>query len=222
MRCPPATSWGMVIALYHKFCSDMTHRYCIPGKNGTLEPGRRFFNFVWYENCPDADSRFEAIMTDSEGKRHRNTLPVGKMRPEVWAKQVQYAATHMIPPLREIVEKTTEPFISTINDAAAPRASFLNGRVLLAGEALILNRPHTGISFNQSASRCLSLEKALVGEISIQQWEKQVMREGRRAQLLAIAYGCFYQFGRLSFLLAMFHYLTFVLYQRIRSVLPFF
>ena len=160
-------------------------------------------------------------MTDTEGKTHRNTLPVGKMRPEVWAKKVEYATTHMIPPLREIVEKTREPFISTINDCAAPCASFLDERVLLVGEALFLNRPHTGISFNQSASHCLLLEKALTGEISTKQWEKQVMYEGRKAQLLAIAYGCFFQYGKPRFLIAIVHYFIFIFFRRLMNMLPF-
>ena len=213
---------GYGLQLSSLFSADRARRYSIPGRNGALELGQRSFNFIWYDNCPGTDARFEAIMTDAEGHTRRNTLPAGKMDPKVWAKQVEYAATHMIPPFREIVEKTREPFISTINDSAAPCASFLDDKVLLVGEALILNRPHTGISFNQSASHCLLLKKALNGEISIQQWARRVMYEGRKAQLLAIANGYYFQFGKLWFLVAMIRYFALIVSQRVRNALCFY
>ncbi|THZ68812.1 FAD/NAD(P)-binding domain-containing protein [Aureobasidium pullulans] len=40
--------------------------YAIPGHDGSLEPGNRILNFVWYHNCPD-DFEFQEVMTDISG-----------------------------------------------------------------------------------------------------------------------------------------------------------
>ena len=177
----------------------------MPGVNGTLETGKRLFNFVWYFNCPASSSDFKENMTDIDGHLHRSTLPIGKMQPEVWSRHKAYAAQVLTPPFLELVNKTTQPFISTINDCAAPQASFFDGRLLLVGEALTLLRPHTGLSFNHAAVSCLLLEKVLKAEIDIVQWQREVLRYREKTMLLSIVVGCYLQFGLLSrsFLFAM-------------------
>lgn len=90
-------------------------------------------------------------MTDVDGHRHRNALPIGKMRLEPWAKQNMHAGEVLTPPFLELVNKTTEPFMSTVNDSAATKATFFDAKVVLVGEALTLLRPHTGMSFNHAA-----------------------------------------------------------------------
>ena len=107
----------------------------MPGVNGALETGKRLFNFVWYFNCPASSSEFKENMTDIGDHLHRSTLPVGKMRPEVWSRQKAYAARVLTPPFLELVNKTTQHFISTVNDCAAPQASWFDGRILVVGEA---------------------------------------------------------------------------------------
>ena len=137
-------------------------------------------------------------MTDIDGHRHCNTLPAGKMQPEVWAKQKAHAAEVLTPPFLELINKTTEPFISTVNDCAAPRASFLDGKLLLVGEALTLLRPHTGMSFNHAAMSYLLLQKVMRGEIDVKQWEAELLRYREKTMLLAIVVGCYFQGGVLS------------------------
>ncbi|MCJ1429272.1 hypothetical protein MMC29_007185 [Sticta canariensis] len=56
--------------------------YTIPGKADSLELGERWLNFVWYYNCPETSKEFADIMTDSDGHRHRTTLPPGKIGAE--------------------------------------------------------------------------------------------------------------------------------------------
>ena len=187
----------------------------MPGVNGVLETGKRLFNFVWYFNCPASSSEFKENMTDIDGHLHRSTLPIGKMRPEVWARHKAYAAQVLTPPFLELVNKTTQPFISTVDDCAAPRVSFFDSRVILAGESLTLLRPHTGSSFNHAAISCLLLEKVLKAEIDIAEWEREVLRYREKTMLLAIVVGCYLQFGLLSrsFLLAMVKYVSALLKQ---------
>ena len=137
-------------------------------------------------------------MTDTDGHLHRNTLPVGKMRPAVWMRVQTLAKELLNAPFLELVNKTSKPFVSSVSDCAAPRALFYDDRLLLVGEALTLYRPHTGTNFNQSASDCLQLSRVLRGEITIQRWEEEILRSRMTARLMAIAYGEFYQSGPAS------------------------
>lgn len=172
--------------------------YVMPGTHGSLEPGERLLNYVWYTNCPASSLDFNESMTDIDGHTHRNTLPAGKMRPDVWAKQKAHAAEVLTPPFLELINQTMEPFISTVNDCTAPRASFFDGKILLVGEALTLLRPHTGMSFNHAAMSCLLLQKVMRGEINVKQWEEDLLRYREKTMLLAIMVGCYFQGGVLS------------------------
>ena len=134
-------------------------------------------------------------MTDNDGHRYRNTLPPGKMRPEIWHKQKSYAQSVLARPFAELVGKTTQPFISSVSDNIVPRASFFGGKLLLVGEALALFRPHIALSANQAAVDCLLLKKALEGEITMKEWERRALNYGARTRLLSILTGNWTQFG---------------------------
>ena len=51
--------------------------YTIPGPEGTLEKGQRLVNWVWYWNQREESDEYGDLMTDSDGARHRFTLPTG-------------------------------------------------------------------------------------------------------------------------------------------------
>ena len=144
-------------------------------------------------------------MTDVNGYTHRNTLPAGKMKPETWQKHKNRARHVLNPPFLELVNKTAEPFISTVNDCASTKASFFDGKLLLVGEALTLLHPHTGMSFNHATVYCLLLQKVLKGEMSMVQWEREVLRYAEKTRLFSACVGSRFQFGLLSstFLLSM-------------------
>ncbi|KAL6720040.1 hypothetical protein ACLMJK_001961 [Lecanora helva] len=180
--------------------------YTIPGPTGSLKPGERILNFVWYYNCPASSAEYASIMTDSDGHRHRNTLPPGKMRPEVWSKQKSYAQSELARPFAELVEKTTQPFISSVSDTIAPSASFFDGKLLLVGEALALFRPHIALSANQAAVDCLLLKKRLDGDITMKEWERRVLQYGARTRLLSIVSGNWTQFGGLKLVMSAIEY----------------
>ena len=123
--------------------------YLMPGEHGSLDPGSRLVNWVWYTDCPADSSRYAENLTDISGHQHRNFVPLGKMRPSVWEAQLQLASTSLSAPMLEVVRKTTNPAISVIHDYASPRAVFMDGRVLLVGDALALFRPHAALSFTK-------------------------------------------------------------------------
>ncbi|KAL8698343.1 MAG: hypothetical protein Q9201_006623 [Fulgogasparrea decipioides] len=102
--------------------------YIIPGPAGSLTPGSRSFNYIWYSALPTSSPTFKSILTDTSGHTHRNTLPMGAMRPEIWSAQVAYAEKHMCAPFAELVSRTTLPFVSTVRSRSASHATALGGK----------------------------------------------------------------------------------------------
>ncbi|MCJ1438710.1 hypothetical protein MMC27_008100 [Xylographa pallens] len=160
--------------------------YTIPGHDGSLEPGKRLLNYVWYWNCTEGSQGLEDILTDSDGNKHHNTIPMGKMREEVWAKQKDYAHKHMAPAFAELVNKTTQPFVATVREGSASRAAFFDGKVLLVGDALTTMRPHIASSTNQAAVNALLLEKVMKGDLTIAEWERQSLQYGEITALKSV------------------------------------
>lgn len=131
-------------------------------------------------------------MTDVDGHLHRSTVPPGKMRADVWARQCAYGNETLAPPFKELVNKITQPFITAVSDYAAPRASYFDGKLILVGDALALFRPHVGSSTNQCAMDCLLLEQVLEGRISLSEWERRVTLHANVTRLWSIAWGTYY------------------------------
>jgi 2-polyprenyl-6-methoxyphenol hydroxylase-like FAD-dependent oxidoreductase len=195
--------------------------YAIPGVNGTLEPGKRSCNVVWYTRLNRSSPEYTEALTDTDGVLHRSTIPKGKVQPKVWAKAVKSAASGMPSFCYEICSKAKEPFLSAINDCEAPRAVWHGGKVLLVGEALLLVRPHTGSSFDTAAFQVLQLRRALSDKHSLAQWEKNVLYNNRKVQQLTIAYGRFLIYGlfRPSFWLAVFNFLFTLLLAPLKNLI---
>ncbi|KAI1326781.1 hypothetical protein F5Y16DRAFT_374019 [Xylariaceae sp. FL0255] len=167
--------------------------YTIPGPDGSLEPGKRYFNFLWYTNeTPEA---LDEIMVDSEtGVRHHNIIPAGHVRPDIWEKRLEEA--HRVPltaPFLEIITKIKRPFIQRITDFRSPRAAFEDGKVLLVGDALALYRPHTAFSGTQAAFDALRVSDYVAGKITLREWEENVLRYAQLHSLQTTWWGSFYQ-----------------------------
>ena len=180
-------------------CTD-PQRYVIPGERGSLEPGQRALNYAWFYSMPESSPEYAAALTDIDGRRHRNTLPIGKMSPSVWGRQQEIAKRVLFAPHAELVRKTRQPFISSIRDCDVSKAAFFDGKLLLVGDAFTLFRPHFGASTNQGAMHALLLEKVLRGEINIQEWEQEVIEYARWMQALTNAVGGFFLYSWLGWL----------------------
>ena len=127
--------------------------YTIPGKNGALEQGNRLINWVWYDNYDDPSD----ILTDCDGRKHRWTVPRGKLHPQVWQNLQEQAHRHLPPQFAELVCITPSPFVQAISDVLAPQATYCDGRVVLVGDALAGFRPHTAGATSQAAFHGLLL-----------------------------------------------------------------
>ena len=192
----------------------------MPGKDGTLDAGSRDFNFVWYSKLDVASGALKTALTDSSGQEHHSTLPRGKMNPAVWNRQLEENEDHMLPAFREVCKKVREPFMSAVQDCAAPKARYYDDKILLVGDALLLVRPNTGTRFDTAAFQVLELEKAMKDQISLDMWETQVQRNNSKAELFALAYGRYFLYGPLrpSFIITLVRYVLFLITGSLRRL----
>ncbi|KAF2788524.1 FAD/NAD(P)-binding domain-containing protein [Melanomma pulvis-pyrius CBS 109.77] len=154
--------------------------YVIPGPHGSLQPGQRYLNFA----LADAET----------GHRHRNTVPSGRVREDVWIKQLQNAIeTPLPPPFLDVISQIRIPFIQVITEVSSPRVMFEEGKVLLIGDGLSLIRPHTAFSASQAAFHTLTLADCLAQGLDMLEWEKTVLRFGYLHNVQSWWFGNFYQ-----------------------------
>lgn len=168
--------------------------YLIPGKDGTLEPGKRFINFVYYKNTKprsmaDKSAEFRELMTDIDGKYHRITLPPGKISPVAWKKQCDIAREVLPPQFSELVCSTDKPFVQAITDVISPTNEFLDGRVILVGDALAGFRPHTVASTSQACFDAMILADMIEGTVGRLEWKKQTLGYARTIQARGVSMG---------------------------------
>ena len=168
--------------------------YLIPGENGTLEPGQRLINFVYYTNVPspsltDPSPEFRELMTDVDGQYHRITMPPGRTDPKAWEKQRKIATERLPPQFAEIVCGTKKPFIQAVTDAIAPTNEFMNGRVILIGDALAGFRPHTVASTSQACFDAMILADMIEGKVGKKEWKKETLGYARTIQKRGVDMG---------------------------------
>lgn len=157
-------------------------------------------------------------MTDSEGNTHRHTLPIGKMQSKVWANQRAAARSLLPAQLCDLIDQTTQPFISSISDIDISRPSFYDGKLLFVGDALVQFRPHVACSTNQAAVDALLVEKLLKGEIDLSTWERQVLDYAYVTRLRSITWGDWYQVGYGAFCFSKARHLMAVVWQSARNL----
>ncbi|KAI4241562.1 MAG: hypothetical protein L6R40_004542 [Gallowayella cf. fulva] len=182
--------------------------YLIPGDNGSMKPGERLLNYVWYCNYAANSPELSDLMTDTEGHRHRITMPIGKMRPDVFTRQKLHGERVLPAPYAEVVQKTAQPFVQCITDVSARKAVFFEGHLVLAGDALCTFRPHSASSTNQAALHALLLcstfssptpqptesnDRSQItskpNQLTFQAYESKVLQYARLTSLTSIAWG---------------------------------
>ncbi len=169
------------------FQARHTHILCylIPGANGSLMPGERRLNWVWYVNAAPGDE-LDRVLTDKDERRREFSVPPGFVSP-MMADWLRNQARLILPPLFvRLVEATPEPFVQTIHDLAVSRMAF--GRVCLTGDAAFVPRPHTAASTAKAAANALALADCLTdakGDVveALRQWEPGQLDYGKRLRI---------------------------------------
>jgi 2,6-dihydroxypyridine 3-monooxygenase len=182
------------------FQAPHTHILCylIPGPDGSLLPGQRRLNWVWYLNAAPGDE-LDQVLTDSSGRRRQFSVPQGMVSAEMTEHLLHQARTILPPIFRRLVEATPEPFVQTIHDLAVPQMAF--GRVCLTGDAAFVPRPHTAYSTAKATANAMSLVDALNESgndiaAAFEQWEPDQLAMGKRLRMLGQRLGNQSQFGK--------------------------
>ena len=128
--------------------------YLIPGPEGSVEPGRRRLNWVWYRHVA-AGPALDRVLTDRDGEAHRASVPPGALAREVRDDLVEDAARLLHPRFAALVAATAEPFVQAIADLAVERMVF--GRTCLLGDAAFVVRPHTAGATAKAAGDAIAL-----------------------------------------------------------------
>lgn len=156
--------------------------YPIPDVDGTVTPGERRLNWVWYRNVPEGEA-LDDLMTTRGGIRQAVGVPPGQVA-QHHVDDLRSAARDLPPPLAEIVAKTGEPFIQAIFDLEVPRMVF--GRVCLVGDAAFALRPHAAAGTAKAAEDAWQLSRAVGSgdddlDDRLRQWESAQLALGRLA-----------------------------------------
>jgi 2,6-dihydroxypyridine 3-monooxygenase len=154
--------------------------YAIPDADGSVTPGTRLVNFVWYRNYPEGGP-VESVMTDVRGEPRGATVPPGMVRPDYVA-EMHRSTDVLAPTLREVVLKAAEPFIQAIFDLESPRMAF--GRVCILGDAAFVARPHVAAGTAKACADAWALRDALRAtdgdvDAALTSWEPQQLELGR-------------------------------------------
>ncbi|KAI1153853.1 hypothetical protein F4825DRAFT_413540 [Nemania diffusa] len=163
--------------------------YLIPGKDGTVEPGKRLLNFVYYTNFPEGSDELEEIMTDCNGRRRAITMPPGKTDLRAWEKQRKLARERLPPQFAEIVCGTNKPFVQAVTDVISPEHEYWGGKVVLIGDALAGFRPHTVASTSQAAFDAMIFADYIDGKVTREDWKRQTLGFARYIQKRGVEMG---------------------------------
>ncbi|KAK3312542.1 monooxygenase [Apodospora peruviana] len=163
--------------------------YLIPGVNGTVEPGQRLINFVYYTNFPEGSTELDEILTDRNGQRRRITVPPGMTDPKAWETQRAIARERLPPQFAEIVCKAKKPFVQAVTDVISPEHEFLGGKVVLIGDAIAGFRPHTVASTSQAAFDAMIYADYISGKIDRKEWKRETMGYARYIQRRGVDMG---------------------------------
>lgn len=191
--------------------------YTIPGPNGSLAPGERLLNFLWYTN-ESFESLHEIMVDGIDGHRHHNIVPAGRVRQDIWAARLDCARrVPLATPFLEIIESIKSPFIQVITEFCSPQAAFEDGKVLLVGDALSLFRPHTALSGTQAAFDALRVADYAGGRLSLRDWEERVLRFAHLHWSQSMWWGSYYQNRRPFAVLLGLHYWAYCAVDLVKS-----
>jgi 2,6-dihydroxypyridine 3-monooxygenase len=155
--------------------------YPIPALDGSVAPGRRLANFVWYRNYAVGEE-LDDLMTDRDGVRRDITLPPGAARQAHLDELRTVAAALLAPQFAEVVLRTNLPFVQVIFDIEVDQMAF--GRVCLLGDAAFALRPHAAAGTAKAASDAWALAEALAAtqgdlQVALPRWERRQLAVGR-------------------------------------------
>jgi 2,6-dihydroxypyridine 3-monooxygenase len=166
---------------YYVYANSHILVYPIPGHDGSVAPGRRMVNLVWYRNYLPGDD-LDDLLTDVDGTLRDTSVPPGALRPEHVAEARAVATARLPAPLAEVVGAVEQLFVQVVFDLAVER--MVVGRTCLMGDAAFGVRPHAAAGTAKAAADAWALGDALAGGSNdlpqaLARWEHQQLVLGR-------------------------------------------
>ncbi len=165
---------------YYVYANSHILVYPIPGLDGSVEPGRRLINFVWYRNYlvgGDVDD----LLIDRNGERRGLSIPPGLAADHHVAEMRATASARLPGQLAEVVKMTQQPFVQVVYDIDVERMVF--GRACLLGDAAFSARPHAAAGTAKAADDGWALAAALEAAddvpAALAAWEPRQLEVGR-------------------------------------------
>lgn len=138
--------------------------YPVAGPGNDLRVGHRSWNIVWYRPAQGADE-VRRLLTDDTGKLHEVSIPPPLVSKAV-VREMRSAAERLLSPqFRAALRLIQQPFLQPIYDLESPHMAF--GRVVLAGDAAFVVRPHVGAGVVKAAEDAAALAAALGAGASV-------------------------------------------------------
>ncbi|KAG8153799.1 FAD binding domain-containing protein [Burkholderia catarinensis] len=166
--------------------------YLVPGRDGTVEPGKRRVNWVWYRRL--SHDKLPALFLSRDGTQRDGSLPPGAMRDDHRLELVDAGRNLLAPTLAALVNATHTPFVQTIQDLAVKQMVF--GRTVLLGDAACLVRPHTAAGVAKAADNAVGLAEAMQAitrgtafDAALSRWESDQQKINASLSALGISLG---------------------------------
>jgi 2,6-dihydroxypyridine 3-monooxygenase len=181
----PATHHALHDAItYQQLPDSHILLYPIPGPGGSVAPGRRLMNMVWYRNV--SQGSLPRLLTGRDGVTREVSVPPGQVRDDLAAEMKALAADVLAPQIAEMVTSVSQPFVQAVVDISVPRMS--RGRTCLVGDAAFAVRPHAAAGTAKAAEDGWVLAEELARadgavDVALARWERRQRALG--ASLLA-------------------------------------
>lgn len=154
--------------------------YPIPNVAGSVAPGDRLLNFVWYRNHRDGEELSD-VLTDRHGVTRDLSVPPGAVADRHDAEAKAHATANMPGPIAELINRTEDLFLQVVYDIEVDQMVF--GRIVLLGDAAFTVRPHAAAGTAKAADDGWTLAEVLTDSASVGDalaaWEPTRLALGR-------------------------------------------
>ncbi|HEY5424493.1 MAG TPA: FAD-dependent monooxygenase [Ilumatobacteraceae bacterium] len=166
---------------YYVYANSHILVYPIPGRDGSVAPGERLINIVWYRNYLSGDDLHD-LLVDVNGVAREVSVPPGAVRQHHVEEARAVAAARLPPPIAEAVLAVEDLFLQVVLDLEVPHMVF--GRSCLIGDAAFAVRPHAAAGTAKAAADAWTLRDALQShpddiDAALAAWEPQQLALGR-------------------------------------------
>lgn len=148
---------------YYVYANSHILVYPIPGPDGSVEPGERLMNFVWYRNYLDGPELDELLgvagSSGRDGSTPKLSIPPGGVTGHHVAEVKAHAAARLPELLADVVNRVAEPFLQVVYDVEVN--GMVDGRACLMGDAASVARPHAAAGTAKAADDAWALADAL-------------------------------------------------------------